>query len=200
MKYKTITLLFLFVSLITFGMFVFAPDNASAAQMPVCNDGETLFPIAFRGDPNEFCADNGGYSNRNVSVCNDGSTIVPPLYRGDVTVFCAPYGGIDLGLDTEEPDDVPIQLGEKGCEADVLTQENCSIIQYLVIGINFLSAVAGMAIVASIMIAGYQYMTARDNPGTIQKSKIRIVWALIALFIFIFMYTILNFLVPGGVL
>lgn len=86
------------------------------------------------------------------------------------------------------------------CADDELTSDNCTIVSYLVNGINFLSAVAGMAIVASIMIAGYQYMTARDNPGQVEAAKKRILWAMVALGIFIFMYALLNFLVPGGVL
>lgn len=81
-----------------------------------------------------------------------------------------------------------------------LNQENCAIISYIVLFVNVLSAIAGMAIIASIMIAGYQYMTARDNPGTVQKARQRIVWALIALALYLFFYAILNYLIPGGVL
>lgn len=81
-----------------------------------------------------------------------------------------------------------------------LTTENCGIIAYLVLAINLLSAAAGLAIVASIMIAGYQYMTARDNSGQIEAARKRIVWALMALVLFVFTYAFLNFIVPGGVL
>lgn len=81
-----------------------------------------------------------------------------------------------------------------------LNRTNCGIIDLIVIGINLLSALAGIAIVFSIMFAGFQYMTARDNPGQVQKAKIRIVWALVALALFIFMYALLDFLVPGGVI
>jgi hypothetical protein len=89
---------------------------------------------------------------------------------------------------------------EAECATDELDSSNCTIISYLVNGINFLSAVAGMAIVASIVIAGYQYMTARDNSGQVESAKKRMMWAIIALGVFVFMYAILNFLVPGGVL
>ena len=89
---------------------------------------------------------------------------------------------------------------EADCTADSLNADNCQIISYIVVVINVLSAIAGMAIIASVMIAGYQYMTARDNSGQIMKAKLRIVWALVALALFIFMYSLLNFLVPGGVL
>ena len=90
---------------------------------------------------------------------------------------------------------------DKNCEVDVgeaLSSENCGIIELAVNVINFLSAVAGIAIVASIMISGYQYMTAQDDPGKVQKSRARIVQTLIALLLFVFMYALLNFLIPGG--
>jgi len=81
-----------------------------------------------------------------------------------------------------------------------LDRKNCGIINLIVIGINFLSALAGIIFVASIMIAGFQYMTGRDNAGQIQKAKSRIVMTLVALVIYIFMYALLNFLIPGGVI
>jgi len=81
-----------------------------------------------------------------------------------------------------------------------LDTENCGIVAYIVTGINILSALAGMAIVASIVIAGFQYMTAQDNSGQIEASRKRIIWAMTALLVFIFMYGFLNFIVPGGVL
>lgn len=84
------------------------------------------------------------------------------------------------------------------CSEEVLNSENCGIIGLLVMAINILSALAGMAIIASIVVAGYQYMTARDNSGQIQKARMRIIWALSALALFVFMYAILNFLIPGG--
>jgi hypothetical protein len=84
--------------------------------------------------------------------------------------------------------------------APELNSENCGIVGYMVIAINLLSALAGMAIVFSIMFAGYQYMTARDNAGQIQQARQRIIWAISALLIFIFSYALLNFLVPGGIL
>jgi hypothetical protein len=50
------------------------------------------------------------------------------------------------------------------------------------------------------MLAGFQYMTARDNAGQVQKARNRIVMTIVALAIYIFMYALLNFLIPGGVL
>lgn len=89
---------------------------------------------------------------------------------------------------------------DSDCSSATLRADNCQIIGYLVTAINLLSAVAGLAIVGSIMFAGFQYMTARDNSGQVEAAKKRIIWALVALGIFIFTYAALNWLVPGGVL
>lgn len=84
------------------------------------------------------------------------------------------------------------------CDQADLTSDNCTMIGYLASGIDLMSAIAGMAILASIMIAAYQYMTARDNSGQVETAKKRIFNAIIALVFFIFAYSILNYLVPGG--
>jgi hypothetical protein len=85
-------------------------------------------------------------------------------------------------------------------ESPLQANDDCLILKYTVAGINFLSALAGIALIASLMIAGFQYMTAQDDPSKVQKSKARIIQTLLALLLFIFMYSLLNFLVPGGVL
>lgn len=91
------------------------------------------------------------------------------------------------------------ELSQGQCE-NGLNREDCGIIDVIVTVINFMSALAGIAIVGAIMYAGYLYMTARDNASQIQQAKTRIVWALTALLVFIFMVALLNFLIPGGVL
>lgn len=81
-----------------------------------------------------------------------------------------------------------------------LTKENCQIVAYIVIAINFLTAAAGLAITGGVVYGGYQYLTARDNPGQVQAGRSKIVWALVALLLLVFGYSGLQWLVPGGVL
>ncbi len=89
---------------------------------------------------------------------------------------------------------------EDGCNTnEALNTSNCSIIRYLVIGINFLSAVALMSIIASAIFAGFQYITAQDNSGQIEAAKKRMIMTFIALGLFIFMYSLLDYLLPGGI-
>lgn len=91
-------------------------------------------------------------------------------------------------------------VDEAGENTVTLNSDNCQVVKYLVIAINFLTAAAGIAIVAGMVYGGYLYLTARDNPGQVQAGRQRIVWALIALLILIFGYAGLQWLVPGGVL
>jgi hypothetical protein len=101
----------------------------------------------------------------------------------------------ETGVDVKEA-----SFNDQDCSNPQLDSGNCRIIEYLVAGINVLSALAGMVIIFSIMFAGFQYMTAQDNSGQIQQARQRIIWAITAMLIFIFMYAMLDFLIPGGVL
>ncbi len=86
------------------------------------------------------------------------------------------------------------------CNGADLNEENCEIVRYLKIAINTLSALAGVAIIGSIIVGGIQYSTSADDPQAVAKAKGRIMNALIALLLFTFGYGILMWLIPGGLL
>lgn len=65
--------------------------------------------------------------------------------------------------------------------------------------IDLMAAVTGIVIVLSIIIGAIQYMTARDNSGQVAAAKNRILMSILSLVLFIFAYTILQWLVPGGI-
>lgn len=150
------------------------------------------------------------YFDIDCETGNQGSDITPSAVAADDTTSST--GGGEAGtLSGEGEEDRVVNscsAGDQDCvkktckigEREALTTQNCIIIEYLVTGINLLSALAGMAIIGSIMMAGYQYMTAKDNSGQVDAARKRITWAMIALGIFIFMYAALNYLVPGGIL
>lgn len=126
-------------------------------------------------------------------VCPDGT--VPNLVggetcRGSVVDTDRDYDGRDG--DTTIATDIECESEEIG--------ENCGVIKYILLLTRALSAIAGVSIVASIMIAGYQYMTARDNSGQVQAARTRIMWAIVALMVYIFMFAFLEFMIPGGLL
>lgn len=187
-KHKSILLAsIIFTSIFSLG-FVF-PEQTTAAppgcyvELPngsysqrECNDGQ-------RKQVEDRNACFIGSTERNCDSIRTDATQTGNFGAGDESTIPVE----DTSIDTD-------------CNETPLTAENCGIIGLIVAGINFLSALAVLAIIASIVIAGYQYMTAQDNTGKIQQAKQRIIWALVALALLIFMYTLLNWLVPGGVL
>ncbi|HEX3081684.1 MAG TPA: hypothetical protein VHQ86_00350 [Candidatus Saccharimonadia bacterium] len=75
-----------------------------------------------------------------------------------------------------------------------------AIVFYLKWVLKFLSALIGVIIILMIVISGIQYMTSAGNSSRISGAKTRLVSAFIALVLFMFMFAILNFLIPGGIL
>lgn len=65
--------------------------------------------------------------------------------------------------------------------------------------INGLSAIALLVFVVSLIAAGFQYMTARDNASAVAAAKDRIVTVVITFILFVFGFGILQWLVPGGI-
>lgn len=63
---------------------------------------------------------------------------------------------------------------------------------------RFLSAGVGVVVVASVIVAGIQYSTARNNPQSVMNAQKRIANSLLALVFYVFTFAIANFLVPGG--
>ena len=103
-----------------------------------------------------------------------------------------------------------------GCRADACVSTNttqtppkwCSpggnvaaispIVDLLFAFIRFLSDGIGLVIVASIIYAGIQYTTAGGDPNNVKKAVTPIRSSIVALLLFIFMYAILNYLIPSG--
>lgn len=76
---------------------------------------------------------------------------------------------------------------------------NCQLVtDYIDPFINLLVALVGIAVVASIIVGGIQYSSSAGDPGKASAAKRRIRDALIALLAFALLYTLLNFLIPGG--
>ncbi len=63
---------------------------------------------------------------------------------------------------------------------------------------RFLSAGVGIVAVGSIIVAGLQYSASRGNPAATQASIQRISNTVVGLIIYMFIFAIANFLIPGG--
>lgn len=64
--------------------------------------------------------------------------------------------------------------------------------------VRFLTDGVGLVVIASLIIAGIQYITSTGNPESTQKAMSRIRSSVIALLVFIFAYAILNYIIPTG--
>lgn len=80
------------------------------------------------------------------------------------------------------------------------TPQNNPIYVYLRGIIRVVAGLVGLAVVINIMVGGLQYMTSQGDPGAITKAKTRIFNAVVSLIAFLFAATIINYIIPGGVL
>lgn len=78
-------------------------------------------------------------------------------------------------------------------------EDGGKIMAYLQNGVNLLTALAGLAITASVIIGGIQYSTSGGNPQASAAAKKRIGNAFLALLALVFLYTFLQWIVPGGI-
>ena len=56
----------------------------------------------------------------------------------------------------------------------------------------------GAAAIIGVLITGYQYITARDNSAQVMKAKKRLFQIVIGLVVWVMIWGILQFLLPGG--
>lgn len=65
--------------------------------------------------------------------------------------------------------------------------------------VNLLSALVGIVVAGSIIFAGIQYTLAGDNPQKVGAARSRITSSIVALILFLFIFAILQYLIPGGI-
>lgn len=64
---------------------------------------------------------------------------------------------------------------------------------------RFLGGLVGLVVMLMLIIAGVQYITAGGNPQGVAAAKKRIGGAVTALVLYILMFGILQWLIPGGI-
>jgi hypothetical protein len=70
--------------------------------------------------------------------------------------------------------------------------------QLLEMAVNFLAAGVGIVVIAGIVFGAITYATAAGSADQAKKGITFVTNAVIGLLLFIFMYAIINFLIPGG--
>lgn len=101
----------------------------------------------------------------------------------NLPVFAADCGGVET------------QIVE--CSTANDTTDN-PVVAILVIAIKVLTAVVGIAAIASLVYAGILYSSASDNAPQVAKAKETIRNAIVGLLLFAGMTMLINYLIPGG--
>lgn len=81
-----------------------------------------------------------------------------------------------------------------------LNENNCGILNMIKLITNVLAGLAGTVIVIMTIVGGIQYSMAGAEPGRVQSAKGKIINAVLALFLLVFGYAVLQWLIPGGVI
>lgn len=119
----------------------------------------------------------------------------------------APFGVVDNTQTAQERKDA--QLASTASQATVISgctsstggkTTGCATEGYITSIINILSASVGIIVVIMLIVGGIQYSSAGGDPSRIAAAKKRIYSALLALITFLFLFALLQWLVPGGVL
>lgn len=89
-----------------------------------------------------------------------------------------------------------------GNAGDRLGKQNgmaCIIQRYVNPAVKFMAALAGVAVVISIVVGGIQYASAGGDSGKVNAARERIQKAIIALLAFLFLLAFINWIIPGGI-
>jgi hypothetical protein len=179
--------------------------------------GLTLIPTSVSAQTNPFTPCQAGYAKLHgtgdcvpeseaeipTTRCDNG-TSVPEEEQGsigDAYLYCKDNGA--GGLDYS----APMAAGAAGSfggdckpgEGVALDRTNCGIVGYVVYFTRILSGIVGLVIVIMITVGGIQYAAAGPDPSAVVAARKRIINAVIALVLYIFMFSFLQWLVPGGI-
>lgn len=84
--------------------------------------------------------------------------------------------------------------------ADGVAREGGPIVWYAIEVMKLISVVIGGVIILVLVMAGINYITSAGDPSGVKTAKKRIQNAITALILYLSMFAILNFLIPGGIL
>lgn len=164
------------------GCYFVSAGRAIRVPDATCLDGTKV--AGFTGDPTANCYLLAGdptkaQTSAKAVSCAGSDLITPQLLQGSDKNFRAKYKDPALG-----------------CNPD--NNNECSLLNYVKLAINILSATVAVVVVLVIVVAGIQYSMSGDQPDKLQGAKVRIRNALFALLAFIFLYAFLQYIVPGG--
>lgn len=104
------------------------------------------------------------------------------------------YAAKECGVDspTTSKVDTKLDLGCNGANANPIIDLTFALIRLL-------SAGVGIFAIISVIYAGIRYTTAGGNPEQVSEAKNRIQNTIIGLILYIFIFALVQYLVPGGI-
>lgn len=148
----------------------------------------------------------GDLSGPDVQACQTRIDGCDATLQGSDTRFrdgCRQTVYSDFGLSSSSTDPTRgsnLQGDCKDTDRDgQLEKTECGIVGYIITFINVLSGLVGVVIVIMIAVGGIQYTTARDDPQAVAAAKARIRNAILALVFYLFGFSFLQWLIPGGI-
>jgi hypothetical protein len=85
--------------------------------------------------------------------------------------------------------------------ASACTSTNCDLVKsYLDKFVLLLSTLIGVTVVLSLIVAGIQYSSSGGDPQKVTAAKSRITKTITALVAYVFLFALLQFLIPGGII
>ena len=150
-----------------------------------------------------------------IPIANPDSS--PP---SKMTFFCATQSGSGEHVQTVKQDHTPTvkstgarkeTSGDSSTQSPVGTEYDssdctngldgdCKLVDLIVTITDALSALAAVVIVAMIIWGGIQYSMAGADPSKVQAAKQKIINTLVALVLLAFGFSIIQWLVPGGLI
>jgi len=201
----------LFVStafLISLTVAVFATTSTASAATPPLSPGcylreqsnYILVTCKTEGQSRTIVSSNNKYR------CFLGSDINSLMQADCTTATLVPNNTSDDATGSGDSDISEPKFVDNDCEGTSIqagasedSGNHCGILDYLSIFINVLSAAVGIVIVGSLIVAGIRYSTAGSDAQKVSAAKNRILNSVIALVAYLFFFSFLQWLVPGGV-
>ncbi len=136
--------------------------------------------------------------------CKDGTEVPQGQYPGYSVDFCEDRGGVDAPnaasggtVGCDEINESTSIIPDLNCKDDG-SVEGSALWSLLLLVINILTAGVGVLAVGGIVYGAILIASARDSAQQVQKGITTIVNVSIGLALFLLMFAITNWLIPGG--
>lgn len=128
-----------------------------------------------------------------------GAALVPRAAIAAPAPSC-PVGYQYISIGVQDPNDPTGKTITHCIAKSSTTIQTNPIVSFLRTVLQFFAGGVGIALVGGLTVGGVTYMTARGSAQQVQKAEEIIRNAIIGIALYVFMFAILNFIIPGGIL